>query len=100
MPADKLLFYRLKDMAINSALGPMTVRFNYYNGGIVADEERLAQAKGRLREAARVVQAFDRKLTYKYLEQCLGEHLYRTKNRLHIVFKNVVCGRKSNNQVR
>ena len=99
VPAKKLLFFRLRDVAINSVLGPMTVRYNCYNGGIVANEERLAHAKGRLREATRVVQAFHPDLTYQHLEKWLGEQLYWTKDRVHKMFQNVVSGRKSSNQV-
>ena len=97
--ADRILFYRLRDVAINSVVGPMTLRYNCYNGGIVADEERRAHAKSRLREAASVIQKFCPGLTYEHLEQCLGEHLFQTKDRLHTMFKNVVSGRLSNIEV-
>jgi ketopantoate reductase len=97
--ADKLLFTRLRDLAIASVVGPTTVRYNCNNRGIGADEERIAHVESRLREAARIVQAYFPTLTYEYLAQGLGNYLVMSGDRVNMMFKNVVSGRKSNIEV-
>ena len=97
--ADKLLFTRLRDLAIASVIGPTTVRYNCNNRGIGADEERIAHVESRLREAARIVQAYFPVLTYEYLAQGLGNYLIMSGDRFNTMFKNVVSGIKSNIEV-
>ncbi|KAH8794627.1 hypothetical protein BGZ57DRAFT_315989 [Hyaloscypha finlandica] len=94
--ADKLLFTRLRDLTIASVIGPTTVRYNCNNCGIGADEERIAHVESRLREAARIVQAYFPALTYEYLAQGLGNYLIMSGDRFNTMFKNVVSGIKSN----
>lgn len=91
----RLLFYRLRDVAINSVVWPMTVRYSCYQGGILENDERRAHARSRLREAARVVQADCPTLTYDYLEQRLGEYVAATADNTNMMFKSVISGKKS-----
>jgi ketopantoate reductase len=97
--ADLLLFYRLRDLAVASVVGPSTVRYNCHNGGLLVNEERVAHVESRLREATRVVQAYRSGLKYEYLAERLGYHLVTSADRVNMLFKNVVSGRKSNIEV-
>lgn len=99
LPAHLLLRIRLRDLAANSVVGPSTVRFQCHNGGLLANEERIAHLQSRLREAARIVQTFDSSLTYEYLEKRLGDYLVRSGDSINILFKNVLAGRKSDIEV-
>jgi len=91
----RLLFYRLRDVAINSVIWPMTVRYSCYQGGILENDERRAHARSRLREAARVVQADCPTLIYDYLEQRLGEYVAATADNTNMMFKSAISGKKS-----
>lgn len=95
LPAHLLLRIRLRDLAVNSVVGPSTVRFQCNNGGLLANEERIAHLQSRLREAARIVQIFDSSLTYEHLEKRLGDYLVMSGDSVNILFKNVLAGRKS-----
>jgi ketopantoate reductase len=99
LPANLLLRIRLRDLAVSSVVGPSTVRFQCNNGGLLANEERIAHLQSRLREAARIVQTFDSSLTYEYLERGLGDYLVKTGDRVNIMFKNVLAGRKTDIEV-
>jgi ketopantoate reductase len=99
LPAHLLLRIMLRDLAVYSVVGPSTVNFQCNNGGLLATKERIAHLQSRLREAARIVQTFDSSLTYERLEQRLGDYLVMSGDRVNILFKNVLAGRKSDIEV-
>ena len=93
--AKKLVSYRIRNLAINSVVWPMTIRYECYNGGILENEERRDHARSRLKEAARMIYSLDSSITYEFLERLLRDYVAMTKDRINMMFTSVFQGRTS-----